>query len=47
MPGDGAFYGPKLDFVLTDAMEENGNGTFQADFKYLMGYNEYVDNDVK
>ena len=33
VPGEGAFYGPKLDFVLTDA---NGRewqcGTFQADF---------------
>ena len=31
--GDGAFYGPKLDFVLTDALEREWQcGTFQADF---------------
>ena len=33
MPGDGAFYGPKLDFVLTDAIGREWQcGTFQADF---------------
>ncbi len=32
-PGDGAFYGPKLDFVLTDAIGREWQcGTFQADF---------------
>jgi threonyl-tRNA synthetase len=31
--GDGAFYGPKLDFVLTDAFGREWQcGTFQADF---------------
>ena len=31
--GDGAFYGPKLDFVLTDAIGREWQcGTFQADF---------------
>ena len=31
--GDGAFYGPKLDFVLTDAIGRQWQcGTFQADF---------------
>ncbi len=32
-PGDGAFYGPKLDFVLRDAIGRDWQcGTFQADF---------------
>ena len=32
-PGEGAFYGPKLDFVLTDAIGRDWQcGTFQADF---------------
>ena len=32
-PGDGAFYGPKLDFKLTDAIGREWQcGTFQADF---------------
>ena len=31
--GDGAFYGPKLDFILTDALDREWQcGTFQADF---------------
>ena len=31
--GDGAFYGPKIDFVLTDALKREWQcGTFQADF---------------
>ena len=31
--GEGAFYGPKLDFVLTDALNREWQcGTFQADF---------------
>ena len=31
--GDGAFYGPKLDFVLTDAIGRKWQcGTWQADF---------------
>jgi threonyl-tRNA synthetase len=33
-PGEGAFYGPKLDFVLTDAIGREWQcGTFQADFQ--------------
>lgn len=32
-PGEGAFYGPKLEFVLTDAMGRDWQcGTFQVDF---------------
>jgi threonyl-tRNA synthetase len=32
-PGEGAFYGPKLDFKLTDAIGRDWQcGTFQADF---------------
>ncbi len=32
-PGEGAFYGPKLDFILTDAIGREWQlGTFQADF---------------
>lgn len=32
-PGEGAFYGPKIDFVLTDAIGRSWQcGTFQADF---------------
>ena len=32
-PGEGAFYGPKLDFTLTDAIGRDWQcGTFQADF---------------
>ena len=31
--GDGAFYGPKLDFVLTDAIDREWQcGTLQLDF---------------
>jgi threonyl-tRNA synthetase len=32
-PGEGAFYGPKLEFVLTDAIGRDWQcGTFQVDF---------------
>src|SRR5688500_17710299 len=32
-PGEGAFYGPKLEFVLTDAIGREWQcGTFQVDF---------------
>ena len=47
--GDGAFYGPKLDFVLTDAIGREWQcGTFQADFN-LPGRleAEYVGEDGK
>ena len=30
MPGDGAFYGPKLDFVLTDAIERMAMWNFSS-----------------
>tara|TARA_B100000609_G_C17204447_1_gene430059 strand:+ start:141 stop:2072 length:1932 start_codon:yes stop_codon:yes gene_type:complete len=42
--GDGAFYGPKLDFVLTDAIGREWQcGTFQADFNLPDRLNaEYV-----
>ena len=47
--GDGAFYGPKLDFVLTDAIGRNWQcGTLQADFN-LPGRldSKYVGEDGK
>ena len=46
-PGEGAFYGPKLDFTLTDAIGREWQcGTFQADFMLpeRLGA-EYVDRD--
>ncbi|MEM7507871.1 MAG: threonine--tRNA ligase [Pseudomonadota bacterium] len=46
-PGEGAFYGPKLDFKLTDAIGREWQcGTFQADFVLpeRLGA-EYVDAD--
>ena len=45
--GDGAFYGPKLDFVLTDAIGREWQcGTFQADFNLPDRLNaEYVGED--
>ena len=45
-PGEGAFYGPKLDFKLTDAIGREWQcGTFQADFNLpdRLGA-EYVDS---
>jgi threonyl-tRNA synthetase len=31
--GEAAFYGPKLDFMVKDALEDNGNlGTIQVDY---------------
>ncbi len=46
-PGDGAFYGPKLDFKLTDAIGREWQcGTFQADFNLPMRLEaEYVGED--
>ena len=36
--GDGAFYGPKLDFVLTDAIGREWQcGTFKLTLIYLKG----------
>ena len=47
--GDGAFYGPKLDFVLTDAIGRNWQcGTFQLDFNLAERLDaEYVGEDGK
>jgi len=46
-PGEGAFYGPKLDFKLTDAIGREWQcGTFQADFNLPQRLDaEYVDAD--
>ena len=46
-PGDGAFYGPKLDFKLTDAIGREWQcGTFQADFNLPLRLDaEYVAED--
>ena len=47
--GDGAFYGPKLDFVLTDAIERAWQcGTFQLDFNLADRLDaEFVGEDGK
>ncbi len=46
-PGEGAFYGPKLDFKLTDAIGREWQcGTFQADFNLPQRLEaEYVGED--
>ncbi len=46
-PGDGAFYGPKLDFKLTDAIGREWQcGTFQCDFNLPQRLDaEYVGED--
>ncbi|MDO5631095.1 MAG: threonine--tRNA ligase [Paracoccus sp. (in: a-proteobacteria)] len=46
-PGDGAFYGPKLDFKLTDAIGREWQcGTFQADFNMPVRLDaEYIGED--
>ena len=46
-PGDGAFYGPKLDFKLTDAIGREWQcGTFQADFNLPVRLDaEFVGDD--
>ena len=46
-PGDGAFYGPKLDFKLTDAIGREWQcGTFQCDFNLPQRLGaEYVGED--
>ncbi|NJM83088.1 MAG: threonine--tRNA ligase [Tabrizicola sp.] len=46
-PGDGAFYGPKLDFKLTDAIGREWQcGTFQADFNTPLRLGaEYIGED--
>lgn len=39
-PGDGAFYGPKIDIKLTDAMKrEHQCGTLQLDFNLPIRFN--------
>lgn len=46
-PGDGAFYGPKLDFQFTDAIGRQWQlGTLQADFNLPIAFNlKYVGED--
>ena len=46
-PGEGAFYGPKLEFVLTDAIGRDWQcGTLQVDFILPERLDaEYVDED--
>ncbi|RJE82758.1 threonine--tRNA ligase [Paracoccus onubensis] len=46
-PGEGAFYGPKLDFKLTDAIGREWQcGTFQADFNLPVRLDaEYIGED--
>ena len=46
-PGEGAFYGPKLDFKLTDAIGREWQcGTFQADFNLPARLNaSYIGQD--
>jgi threonyl-tRNA synthetase len=46
-PGDGAFYGPKLDFQFTDAIGRQWQlGTLQADFNLPLAFNlKYVGED--
>jgi threonyl-tRNA synthetase len=46
-PGEGAFYGPKLDFTLTDAIGREWQcGTFQADFNLPVRLDaEYIGAD--
>ena len=46
-PGDGAFYGPKIDFHLRDCLGRTWQcGTIQLDFQMPLNFNlEYVDVD--
>jgi len=46
-PGDGAFYGPKIDFHLRDALKRTHQcGTIQVDFAMPRRFDlEYVDSD--
>ncbi|MBE6469847.1 MAG: threonine--tRNA ligase [Coriobacteriaceae bacterium] len=46
-PGDGAFYGPKIDFHLTDCLGRTWQcGTIQLDFQLPHNFElEYVDSD--
>src|SRR5699024_10318012 len=46
-PGDGAFYGPKIDFQLKDAIGRTWQcGTIQLDFQMPINFDlTYVDSD--
>ena len=48
-PGEGAFYGPKLDVLCVDAMSRSWQlGTLQCDFNMPKAFNlKYVDSDNK
>ena len=48
-PGEGAFYGPKLDLLFVDAMNRSWQlGTLQCDFNMPKAFNlKYVDSDNK
>ena len=48
-PGDGAFYGPKIDFHLTDSLKRTWQcGTIQLDFAMPERFElEYIDNEGK
>ena len=48
-PGEGAFYGPKLDLMFVDAMKRSWQlGTLQCDFNMPKVFNlKYVDSDNK
>ena len=45
-PGDGAFYGPKIDITLSDALRRNHQcATIQLDFQLPLRFNlSYVDD---
>ena len=41
-PGDGAFYGPKIDITLTDALKRQHQcATIQLDFQLPLRYKNY------
>jgi threonyl-tRNA synthetase len=46
-PGDGAFYGPKIEYTLKDAIGRQWQcGTMQVDFSWPSGWDaEYVTED--
>ena len=48
-PGEGAFYGPKLDLLFVDAMKRSWQlGTLQCDFNMPRAFNlKYTDSDNK
>jgi threonyl-tRNA synthetase len=49
MEGDGAFYGPKIDIIMKDALERDWQmGTMQLDFQQPRRFElEYTDKDGK